>query len=299
MNKYTIEAIYLKILIFLIVPLYLNSQEVYLKTNTEHLKKENLFSNGQYRKIKKTSIEANIEEYNHYSVIGIDYNEVTKKYIQKYLDYRWIGKVMGLGSFYFPLFESKFQKYGLPEELKYLAVVESNLNPRAISHVGASGLWQFMPATGKEYGLGKNDKVNLFYDPIASTESACRYLLRLYKIFGDWKLVLSAYNAGEGTVLRAIKKAGSKNYWKVRRFLPSETKAYVPTFFAVSYVFNFNKAHGIESRKFDLSYEDVVVSKSKSEIEIDQLENKKYYYFLNPQFTKGIIPKGAFFYEYR
>ena len=288
MKKYIIFGI------LVLIGSHLLSQEHYLIPNVDHLGNERSIHN----EIRSSNIQENVMYYNNHSDFAIDYNEITKKYIVKYLNYSWIDKIMGLGGFYFPLFEAKFNKYNLPIELKYLAVVESNLNPRAKSPVGASGLWQFMPATGKQYGLGKNQEVNLFYDPVASTESACKYLSRLYKLLGDWRLVLSAYNAGEGTVLKAIKKAGTKEYWKVRNFLPKETRAYVPSFYAVSYVFNFYREHNIKPRNFALSYSNVLISRSKEQIYINELKDKENYVFLNPQFIKGVIPKGAFYYSY-
>ena len=173
---------------------------------------------------------------NSTSVIKIEYNEVIEKNIKRYLDYKWLPKVFGLLAFYRPMFLSKLKKYNLPKEILYLAIVESNLNPRAVSGAGAMGLWQFMPATGQKYGLFSANEINTFYDPTLSTEAACKHLKYLYEMLGDWNLALSAYNAGLGNVHKAILKAQTDDYWQVRKFLPSETRAYVPAFHAIKYI---------------------------------------------------------------
>src|SRR5690606_7595329 len=130
------------------------------------------------------------ESLNQNTALNIDYNNVTYTYVKKFLSYRWYPKIIGLSVYYFPLFESKLDKYGVPRELKYLAVVESALNPRAGSWAGASGLWQFMPATGAEYGLRRNQYVNTFHDPVSNADAGARYLRDLYKIYKDWNLAI-------------------------------------------------------------------------------------------------------------
>lgn len=158
-------------------------------------------------------------------------NDVTFAYVKKYLSYRWYGKIIGLSSYYFPLFENKLAQYGMPQELKYLAVVESALNPRAGSWAGAKGLFQFMPATGTQFGLGANSYVNTFYDPVANTDCAA-LLKHLYLQFGDWNLAISAYNCGEGNVQKAINKAGSKNYWKVQALFAERNASVCSEFYS-------------------------------------------------------------------
>ena len=231
--------------------------------------------------------------------LNIDYNDITYTYVKKYLSYRWYGKIIGLSAYYFPLFENKLAQYGMPTELKYLAVVESALNPRAGSWAGAKGLFQFMPATGNQYGLASNDYINTFYDPVANTDSAVRYLKHLYKKFGDWNLVLSAYNCGEGNVQKAINRAGTKNYWKVRPYLPRETQAYVPSFIAVNYLFNYYKDHNINPMYFKFSFSDLSVIKVNETTTFEEL-GKVYNYrvlkFANPQFLTNVIPKGSIVY---
>lgn len=231
--------------------------------------------------------------------LPIDYNDVTYAYVKKYLSYHWYGKIIGLSSYYFPLFEKKLAQYGMPLELKYLAVVESALNPRAGSWAGAQGLWQFMPATGSEYGIRKNNYINIFYDPVGNTDSAVRYLKDLYLELEDWNLAISAYNCGAGNVRKAIRKAGSQNYWKVRPFLPKETQAYVPSFIAVNYMFNFYKNHNIHPNYFKYSFLDLKIiraSRNTTFQELSKLYDSNLLKFSNPQFMTDFIPKGSIIY---
>ena len=231
--------------------------------------------------------------------LSIDYNDVTYSYVKKFLSYKWYPKIIGLSVYYFPLFESKLDKYGIPRELKYLAVVESALNPRAGSWVGASGLWQFMPATGAEYGLKKSSYVNSFYDPMSNADAGARYLKYLYKYFGDWNLAISAYNCGQGNVNKAIKRAGSRNYWKLRPYLPKETQAYVPSFIAVNYLFNFYKEHKIRPTYFKYSFFDmrrIKLNETTSFAELSKQFSYNILKFANPQFITETIPKGSIVY---
>lgn len=297
---------------FLILPFSLFSQQD--EQNSENLffidyEKDTKWLNNLQSLINDVNegVDSNINIYktfqaiNSVSDVNISYNNIIRQYINKYLSYKWIRKTYGLLKFYEPLFESKLKEYNLPVELKYLAIVESNLNPQAGSWVGASGLWQFMPKTGANYGLAKNSKINLFYDAYASTDAACQYFSFLYKILGDWNLVLSAYNAGHGTVLRAIKKAGSKEYWRVRKYLPDETKAYVPSFHAVRYIgemypFLFET---LTTLKYDYTNVREMTAKKNTTFKEFAKENNlnlKQIYFLNPHIVTENIPKGCFVY---
>lgn len=231
--------------------------------------------------------------------LSIDYNDVTYAYTKKFLSYRWYPKIIGLSVYYFPLFESKLDEYGLPRELKYLAVVESALNPRAGSWAGASGLWQFMPATGAEYGLSKNSYVSTFYDPMSNADAGARYLRDLYKMYGDWNLAISAYNCGPGNVNKAIRKSGSKNYWKLRPFLPKETQAYVPSFIAVNYLFNFYKEHKMKPSYFKYDFYDmkrIKINQTTTFNELSKQFNYSIMKFANPQFMTEVIPEGSIVY---
>lgn len=155
-------------------------------------------------------------------------------------------KVLGQSQLYFPMFEEALAKYGIPMEMKYLAIVESALNPTAISSAGAGGLWQFMVGTGKMYGLEVSSYQDDRFDPYKSTDAACRYLRFLYDTFGDWQLALAAYNSGPGNVNKAIRRSGGKrDFWEIKSFLPKETQGYVPAFIAVNYVMNYSAEHNI------------------------------------------------------
>lgn len=235
---------------------------------------------------------------NAQSPIELEYNQHVKGYIKMYTGKgrKQTARMLGLAEVYFPMFEEALDKYNIPLELKYLAVVESALNPTAGSRVGAKGLWQFMYATGKMYGLNQNSMVDDRYDPYKATEAACQYLLDLYSIYHDWNLVLAAYNSGPGNVNRAIRRAGGlKNYWAIWPFLPRETRGYVPAFIAVNYVFNYAPEHniypidpGILYNQIDsISVRDVVSFDQIAEFMHLPLEDVK---FLNPAYKEGIIP---------
>lgn len=276
----------------------LQAQEKYIQYDKKYIE-----SLGEDDDIDETlhlnTFKERFDFLNANTPLSIDYNEVTYAYVKKYLSYRWYGKIIGLSTYYFPLFERKLSQYGMPLELKYLAVVESALNPRAGSWAGAKGLWQFMPATGGQYGIKENDYINIFYDPVGNTDSAVRYLRDLYKQLGDWNLAISAYNCGAGNVNKAIRKAGSRNYWKVRPYLPKETQAYVPSFIAVNYLFNFYKEHNYRPQYFKFSFLDLRIIRIKENTTLENLGRQFNYEvlkFANPQFTTNFIPKGSIIY---
>jgi membrane-bound lytic murein transglycosylase D len=179
---------------------------------------------------------------------------VVRGYIKTYVQVKTekARTMLGKRLTYFPLFEEKLKEYGLPDDLKYLAVVESALNANAVSRVGATGLWQFMPATGSEYGLRSNSAVEDRSNPVKSTDAAMRYLKELHRQFDDWALALAAYNSGPNRVNSAIRKAGSRNFWNIMRYLPQETRNYVPAFIAATYVCNYFQVHGIRPYDPDL-----------------------------------------------
>ncbi|MBP6827686.1 MAG: transglycosylase SLT domain-containing protein [Saprospiraceae bacterium] len=172
---------------------------------------------------------------------------VVKSYIKTYVQLKTekTKTMLGKRLTYFPLFEQKLREYGLPADLKYLSVVESALNPKAVSRVGATGLWQFMPYTGADYGLHTTGVVEERSDPVKSTDAAARYLKALYEQYSDWALALAAYNSGPGRVNSAIKRAHSRNFWSIQRFLPKETRNYVPAFIAATYICNYYQVHGL------------------------------------------------------
>ncbi|MBQ9636560.1 MAG: transglycosylase SLT domain-containing protein [Prevotella sp.] len=182
------------------------------------------------------------------TVIEMPYNEVVQKFIDRYSGRlrRSVSIMLGLQNFYMPIFEQALETYGLPLELKYLPVIESALKPNAVSRVGATGLWQFMLATGKQYGLEVTSLVDERRDPIKSSYAAARYLKTLYKIFGDWHLVIAAYNCGPENINKAVHRAGGvKDYWQIYPYLPAETRGYVPAFIAANYIMNYYCEHNI------------------------------------------------------
>lgn len=231
------------------------------------------------------------------SMIDLSYNESVKKMIEFYSVKirKKVEIILGLANYYFPMFEETLDKYNLPVELKYMAIIESALNAKAYSRVGASGLWQFMHGTGKKYGLEVNSYVDQRRDPIKSTEAAARYLSDLYNIYHDWHLVIAAYNCGPGNINKAIARSGGKrDYWSIYYRLPRETRGYVPAFISAAYIMNYYKHHNLSmsTPSFQLHSDSVMVTefinlKQVSEalnISMEELRE------LNPMYKKDIIP---------
>lgn len=241
---------------------------------------------------------ARIETLNKQTTIELTYNKEVKNYIHLYANKKrnLTARMLGLGEIYFPMFEEALDRFNMPLEIKYLAIVESALNPAAGSHMGAKGLWQFMYGTGKVYDLQVTSLVDDRYDPIKSTIAACEHLTDLYEIYGDWSLVLAAYNSGAGNVNRAIRRAGgTKNYWAVWAFLPRETRGYVPAFIAVNYVMNYAEEHNIYPMRPGMFYYNIDTVTVTNILAFDQLNELlgiplDELKFLNPQFKMGIIP---------
>ncbi len=205
-------------------------------------------------------------------------------------------RMLTVSQFYFPFFEQELDNHNIPLEIKYLAIVESALNPRAKSRVGATGLWQFMYGTGKMYGLDVSSYVDERSDPIKSTEAACKYLSKLYEIFGDWDLALAAYNSGPGNVNKAIRRSGGyTNYWNIRRNLPRETAGYVPAFLATMYLFEYAEEHGLKPKKAERTYFETDTIRVKQLITFDQISklvdvSVEELIVLNPSYKLNIIP---------
>lgn len=181
------------------------------------------------------------------SIVSPTYNPIVRSYLNTYIYRRpdQTSAMLGWASVYFPMFERALAEEGLPTDLKYLSVVESALNPAAMSKSGAGGLWQFMKPTARECGLKISSYVDERMDPEKSTKAAVKYLKQLYGMFGNWELVLAAYNAGPGRIRSAVKRAGTNNYWELAKYLPLETQSYVPGFIAASYIMNFHDAHNL------------------------------------------------------
>ena len=228
----------------------------------------------------------------------LSFNPVVSSYIEMYSKRRrdLVSYMLSLGDYYYPLFEEALDRHGLPLELKYLPVIESALNPVAVSRMGATGLWQFMLRTGQQYNLEVNSLVDERRDPYKSTEAAARFLKDLYNIYGDWNLVIAAYNCGPGNVNKAIARSGGKrDYWGIYYRLPRETRGYVPAFIAATYIMNYNDEHRIcpkDSKSGFMHLDTIHVAeqihfKQISDVLDIPIEDIRRY---NPQFKQDIIP---------
>lgn len=230
-------------------------------------------------------------------IMEMPYNDIVRKYIDQYTTRmrRSVSVMLGAQNFYNPIFEEALEAEGCPLELKYLPVIESAYNPSATSRVGAAGLWQFMPSTGQTYGLEVNSLVDERRDPIKSSQAAAKYFKSLYSRYGDWNLVIAAYNCGPGNVDKAIQRAGEvKDYWKIYPYLPNETRGYVPAFIAANYVMQYYCEHGIVPMEAQLPAETDTLMISRDlhlqqvadlcNVSLDQLKE------LNPQYRQQIVP---------
>lgn len=234
------------------------------------------------------------------SPIEMSYNKVVQKYLDQYIkNGKWTApKLLGLSYQFFPLFETFLDSYNMPIELKYLAVIESGLNPIAKSGSGAAGLWQFMFQTGKGYGLEINSYIDERMDIVKSTEAACKYLKKLYETYNDWILAIASYNCGPGTVNNAIRRAGGKtNYWDIYPYLPNQTRNYVPRFIAVTYMFEYANEHNFKPEAYPF-YTDIDTVMIKKELHFAQLDSVlgisvEQSRELNPQYRYDIIPAKA------
>ena len=242
-----------------------------------------------------------LEQLNQNTTMELSYNAIVARYIELYANKRrnLTSKMLGLSEIYFPMFEEMLDKYDVPLEIKYLAIVESALNASATSRAGAKGLWQFMYATGKMYGLQVSSVIDDRCDPYKATDAACRHLKDLYKIYNNWELALAAYNCGSGNVNKAIRRSGGKtNYWQLWQYLPTETRGYVPAFIAVVYVMNYAVEHNIyplEPSIFAHQIDTVTVKQFLSFDQISEMLGIQYdlLSFLNPPYKKGIIPASS------
>ncbi|MDQ7959549.1 LysM peptidoglycan-binding domain-containing protein [Flavobacterium lindanitolerans] len=243
-------------------------------------------------------LKARLKEMDAKSPFNIEYNQGLENIIKSFLKNRKKSyeRLMAISEYYFPMFEAALAKYDVPLEIKYLAVVESALNPHARSRVGATGLWQFMFATGKQYNLDVSSYIDERSDPLKATEAACQYLSNMFKIFGDWDLVLASYNAGPGNVSKAIRRSGGQqNYWNIRKNLPKETQGYVPAFLATMYIYEYHKEHGIEPKRAAISYfatDTVMIKREMSFKQISDLLDipESQIKLLNPGYKLDVIP---------
>ena len=235
------------------------------------------------------------------SPIPLVYNRQVKDMIELYAVKKraLTERMLGLAQLYFPMIEELLDRYGIPLEMKYLAIVESALNPIAKSPVGAGGLWQFMYGTGKQYNLDVNSYVDDRSDPYKSTIAACKHLNDLYKVHKNWLLVLAAYNSGTGNVTKAIRRSGGKtDFWQISPYLPAETSSYVPAFIAVTYVMNHASDHNLFPIMPIYKYHEIDTVLVKDFLTFDVLSErlnvpKEELLFLNPAYRKGVIPSTS------
>ncbi|MDO4993962.1 MAG: transglycosylase SLT domain-containing protein [Bacteroidales bacterium] len=233
------------------------------------------------------------------TTIDMPLNDITRTFINTYSNRmrHSVAIMLGASNFYMPIFEEALERYELPLELRYLPVIESALRPSATSHAGAAGLWQFMPATGKRYGLEINTLVDERRDPIKSSEAAAHFLSDLYNMFGDWSLAIAAYNCGEYNVQKALLRSGNRDgdFWSIYNYLPHETRGYVPAFIAANYIMTYYCEHGITPMQATLPAESdtVVVAQDVSFAKITSLCNVTMdeLRVLNPQYRRDIVPR--------
>ena len=243
-------------------------------------------------------LKERLKKMDEKSPFNIEYNVGLENVIKSFLKNRKksFERLMGVSQYYFPIFEESLAAQNIPLEIKYLAVVESALNPRAVSRVGATGLWQFMYQTGKQYNLDINSYVDDRNDPLKSSKAATQYMTNMYKIFGDWDLVLASYNSGPGNVAKAIRRSGGQqNYWNIRKNLPKETQGYLPAFLATMYIFEYHKEHGITPNKAIANHfatDTVMIKNAMTFKQISELLDVPVaeLQFLNPSYKREVVP---------
>lgn len=232
------------------------------------------------------------------SPFNIEYNPGLENLIKSFLKNRKKAyeRLMAISEFYFPIFEEALAKQNVPLEIKYLAIVESALNPKAVSRVGATGLWQFMYQTGKQYNLNIDSYVDERSDPLKASEAAAQYMSNMYRIFGDWDLVLASYNSGPGNVAKAIRRSGGQeNFWNIRKNLPKETQGYVPAFLATMYIYEYHKEHGIVPNRAIIKHFATDTVAVKQQISFKQLADLldmpvSQIQLLNPSYKINVVP---------
>ena len=274
----------------------LTSLDLY-KTITEDIENVNFDAAVDYE-LPTELLKERLAAMDAKSPFNIEYNQGLENIIKSFLKNRKksFERLMGVSEYYFPLFEEALAKQNVPLEIKYLAVVESALNPRAVSKMGATGLWQFMYHTGKQYGLKIDSYIDERSDPLKSSEAATKYMTNMYKMFGDWDLVLASYNSGPGNVAKAIRRSGGqKNYWNIRKNLPKETQGYVPAFLATMYLYEYHKEHGIVPQRATVQHfatDTIMIKQQLSfkqigdllDVPVAQLQ------LLNPSYKLNVVP---------
>ena len=231
------------------------------------------------------------------TIVNMSYNRMVRSCIDAYTtkNRSLVAYMLGISEFYMPIIEEEIDKAGIPNELKYLPIIESALNPKAVSRANAKGLWQFMFSTAKIYGLKSNNYIDERFDPIKSTRAAVRFLADLYKLFGKWELAIAAYNCGPGNVKKAIiRSEGKTDFWDIYYYLPRETRGYLPMFIAANYVMTYHKEHGICPMEptTPIATDTIMVSKNLHFKQITEVcgADIEEIRALNPQYIKDIIP---------
>ncbi len=248
--------------------------------------------------VSDEELQSRLEQINATTPFNLEYNPALKNYINNYLKNRkkYYPIFMARAHYFFPMFEQYLDQYDIPIEMKYLAIIESSLKPKARSRVGATGLWQFMYGTARQFKLTINSYVDERQDPVKSTIAACKYLNYLYDVFDDWDLALAAYNSGPGNVLKAIKRSGGyRNYWNIRPYLPRETAGYLPAFYTTMYIFKYADELGIYPETPKLYHFETDTIQVKRTISFDQISKKtglsdEVLSFLNPKYKLKVIP---------
>jgi membrane-bound lytic murein transglycosylase D len=243
-------------------------------------------------------LKQRLSAMNEKSPFGIEYNQGLENIIKSFLKNRKksFSRLMALSEYYFPIFEEAFAKQNVPLEIKYLAVVESALNPKAVSKMGATGLWQFMYGTGKQYDLKIDSYIDERSDALKATAAASEYMTKMYTIFGDWELVLASYNSGPGNVTKAIRRSGGKTkYWDIRNYLPRETQGYVPAFLATMYLFEYHKEHGINPERAVIKNFETDTVRIRNQMTFKQIADlldmpQSQIELLNPCYKLKVVP---------
>ncbi|WP_394772956.1 LysM peptidoglycan-binding domain-containing protein [Flavobacterium sp.] len=243
-------------------------------------------------------LKQRLQAMNEKSPFDIEYNQGLENIIKSFLKNRKksFSRLMALSEYYFPIFEDAFARQNVPLEIKYLAVVESALNPKAVSKMGATGLWQFMYGTGKQYALKIDSYIDERSDPLKATAACSQYMTKMYSMFGDWELVLASYNSGPGNVTKAIRRSGGKTkYWDIRNHLPKETQGYVPAFLATMYLFEYHKEHGINPERALVKNFETDTVQIKAQMSFKQIADlldmpQSQIQLLNPSYKLNVVP---------
>lgn len=251
-----------------------------------------------YDELPTELLKQRLKEMDAKSPFNIEYNPGLENLIKNFLKNRKRSyeRLMAISEYYFPMFEEAMARKNVPLEIKYLAIVESALNPKAVSRVGATGLWQFMYQTGKQYNLKVDSYVDERSDPLKSSEAAAQYMANMYRIFGDWDLVLASYNSGPGNVAKAIRRSGGQqNFWNIRRNLPKETQGYVPAFLATMYIYEYHKEHGIVPNRALVKHFETDTVMVRRELSFKQLADLlempvSQLQLLNPSYKLNTVP---------